>query len=51
MDAADVRAVVKNLGMEIYDVIWNLLELVDMAGVGLKAAFAKKATFNKDREW
>lgn len=51
MDAADVGAVVESLGMEIYDVIWNLLDLADMAGVDLEAAFAKKATLNKDREW
>lgn len=51
MDAAEVGAVAENLGMEIYDVIWNLLDLVDMAGVDLETAFAKKADLNMNREW
>ena len=50
MDAVDAETV-ENLGMEIYDVIWNLLDLAEMAGVDLEAAFAKKAALNEDREW
>jgi len=37
--------------MEIYDVIWKLLDLAEMAGVDLEAAFAKRAALNEDREW
>lgn len=52
MNAAEIEAVTENLGTEIYDVIWNLLDLAEMAGVDLEAAFfAKKAALNKDREW
>ena len=51
MSAAEIEAVTENLGMEIYDVIWNLLDLTMMAGVDLETAFAKKATLNKTREW
>jgi NTP pyrophosphatase (non-canonical NTP hydrolase) len=37
--------------MEIYDVVWNLLDLADMAGVDLEEAFGKKARLNESREW
>lgn len=38
--------------MELYDVIGNLLDLAEMAGVrDLEEAFHKKASLNQDREW
>ena len=51
MDEAEREATVKALGMEIYDVVWNLLDLADMAGVDLEEAFGKKARLNESREW
>jgi NTP pyrophosphatase (non-canonical NTP hydrolase) len=48
---AEEEAVVESLGMEIYDVLWNLLDLADMAGVNLEDAFNKKASLNVGREW
>jgi NTP pyrophosphatase (non-canonical NTP hydrolase) len=51
MDAASAEAVVESLGMEIYDVIWNLLDLAEMAGVDLEETFRKKASLNEGREW
>ena len=51
MDAAETEAVVESLGMEIYDVIWNLLDLAEMAGVDLEETFRKKASLNEGREW
>ncbi len=50
-EGADVEATVEALGMEIYDVVWNLLDLADMAGVDLEEAFGKKARLNESREW
>ena len=48
----DERASVEeNLGMEVYDVVWNLLDLADLAGVDLEDAFAEKARQNEVREW
>src|SRR3712207_1136557 len=32
-DPAQREAVVENIGMEIYDALWNLLDLAEMAGV------------------
>ncbi len=47
--AAGVEPVAEALGMEIYDVIWNLL---DLAGVkNLEETFYKKASLNEGREW
>ena len=46
MDEAELEATVKALGMEIYDEVWNLL---DMAGVNLQEAFGEKARLNEGR--
>ena len=51
MSAAEIETVRENLGMEIYDVMWNLCDLADMAGVDLEEAFAKKAGLNEGRVW
>ena len=39
------------LGMEIYDVVWNLCDLANILEVDLEAAFEKKAAQNRDRLW
>jgi NTP pyrophosphatase (non-canonical NTP hydrolase) len=41
----------ETLGLEIYDVVWNLFDLADLAGVDLEEAFARKVAFNRDRTW
>ena len=51
MNAAEIETITENLGMEIYDVMWNLVDLADMAGVDLEEAFARKAGLNEGREW
>jgi NTP pyrophosphatase (non-canonical NTP hydrolase) len=51
MSAEEVAAVKDDLGMEIYDVLLNLLDLAEMAGVDLETAFARKAERNMDRQW
>ena len=51
MEAAETKAVVENLGMQIYDVIWNLLDLADMVGIDLEEAFKRKASLNEGRRW
>ena len=51
-NAAGAESAEEALGMEIYDVIWNLLDLAEMAGVrDLEEAFHRKASLNEDREW
>ena len=51
LGATEREAVVEALGMEIYDAIWNLLDLAEMAGVEVEEAFRKKAYLNDGREW
>lgn len=52
MSAASAESAEEALGMEIYDVIWNLLDLAEMAGVrNLEETFYKKASLNEHREW
>jgi NTP pyrophosphatase (non-canonical NTP hydrolase) len=51
LSAGEAKTARENLGMEIYDVIWNLLDLAEMAGVDLEEAFRKKAGLNEGREW
>jgi NTP pyrophosphatase (non-canonical NTP hydrolase) len=51
MSTGEIQAVKKNLGMEIYDVMWNLVDLADMAGVDLESTFQEKASLNQGREW
>jgi NTP pyrophosphatase (non-canonical NTP hydrolase) len=41
----------ENLGMEIYDVIWNLLELANQLDIDVEEAARNKIEINKDRVW
>ncbi len=51
MSATERAFVVENLGMEIYDAIWNLCDLTDLAGIDLERASATKAEPDVSREW
>lgn len=39
------------LGMEIYDVVWNLCDLANMLEIDLEKAFNKKIIINQGRQW
>ena len=39
------------LGLEIYDAVWNLCDLAKMVGIDLEAAFEKKVEINRGRKW
>ena len=39
----------ENLGMEIYDVVWNLCDLANMFDIDLEDAFGKKVEVNNKR--
>jgi NTP pyrophosphatase (non-canonical NTP hydrolase) len=41
----------ERLGMEIYDVVWNLCDLANILQVDLEGAFAKKVALNRKRTW
>jgi NTP pyrophosphatase (non-canonical NTP hydrolase) len=50
-DPADQAATRTRLGLEMYDVVWNLCDLANIAGVDLEAAFAAKHAINAQRTW
>jgi NTP pyrophosphatase (non-canonical NTP hydrolase) len=50
-DQASADAIKTDLGMEMYDVIWNVCDLANLLGIDLEAAFAAKIEFNKTRKW
>ncbi|MDR6553160.1 MazG-like family protein [Paenibacillus qinlingensis] len=41
----------KNLGLEMYDVVWNICDLANKLEINLEKAFAMKMEINKDRTW
>ena len=47
----DMAALKEQLGMEIYDVIWNAVDLANICGIDLEQAFARKSEINKGRTW
>ena len=48
---ADQEATRIRLGLEMYDVVWNLCDLANIAGVDLESAFAAKHSINSKRNW
>jgi NTP pyrophosphatase (non-canonical NTP hydrolase) len=45
----DAEKAKESLGMEIYDVVWNLCDLANMLEIDLEKSFAKKMRINKGR--
>lgn len=39
------------LGLELYDLIWNAVDLANLLDIDLEAAFEEKIAFNAQREW
>jgi NTP pyrophosphatase (non-canonical NTP hydrolase) len=50
-DQANADAIKAALGMEMYDVIWNLCDLANMLSIDLETSFAAKIAINKTRKW
>ena len=50
-EQANADAIKADLGMEMYDVIWNICDLANMFGIDLEASFAAKIEINKTRKW
>lgn len=47
-DLNDIR---ERIGLEIYDLIWNAVDLANMLDIDLEGAFEKKIAINKNRHW
>ena len=41
----------KRIGLEIYDVIWNAVDLANMLDIDLEASFKEKTAINEKRNW
>ncbi|PER51868.1 pyrophosphatase [Bacillus thuringiensis] len=41
----------KEIGLEIFDVIWNVCDLANKLNIDLEKAFEEKMRINKKREW
>jgi NTP pyrophosphatase (non-canonical NTP hydrolase) len=50
-DQASADAIKADLGLEMYDVIWNICDLANLLGIDLETAFAAKIEINKTRKW
>ena len=50
-DQAKTDVIKADLGMEMYDVIWNICDLANLLQIDLEQAFAAKIEINKHRVW
>lgn len=41
----------ENLGHEMFDVVWNLMDLANKLGIDLNQAFEAKMAINDKRSW
>ncbi|MEO7911003.1 MAG: MazG nucleotide pyrophosphohydrolase domain-containing protein [Roseiflexaceae bacterium] len=51
VDQANADTIKADLGMEMYDVIWNICDLANMLDIDLETSFAAKIEINKTRKW
>ena len=40
-----------SVGMEMYDVVWNICDLANKLGIDLQYSFDRKAQLNEQRDW
>jgi len=41
----------REIGLEMFDVIWNVCDLANKLGINLEEAFREKMEINRGREW
>lgn len=47
----DSDRILDSIGMEMYDVVWNICDLANKLGIDLQHSFDRKAQLNKQRDW
>ncbi len=47
----DIDAIKERLGLELYDVIWNAVDLANLLEIDLETAFQQKNAYNDTRTW
>ncbi|MET3695844.1 MazG-like nucleotide pyrophosphohydrolase family protein [Bacillus oleivorans] len=50
-DTEKMNKLKEKLGLELYDVVWNVIELANKLDIDLEDAFRKKREINKHRQW
>lgn len=50
-ESEKIEEVKHKIGLEMYDVIWNLCDLANKLGIDLEEASARKIEFNQTRTW
>jgi NTP pyrophosphatase (non-canonical NTP hydrolase) len=49
--SVDIAEVKEKLGLEVYDVVWNVCDLANRLHIDLDQAFTQKAAVNRARKW
>jgi NTP pyrophosphatase (non-canonical NTP hydrolase) len=47
----DLATIKRNIGHEMYDIVWNLCDLANQLEIDLERAFAEKQAINGERRW
>lgn len=47
----DQEIIKRNIGHELFDVIWNIFDLSNRLNIDLEVAFKEKMIVNENREW
>ncbi len=50
-DPDQVQEIKERLGLEMFDVVWNVVDLANKLGINLEEAFNQKIEINKHRKW
>lgn len=50
-EATNMEEIKRNIGYEMYDVVWNICELANKLGIDLEQAFQEKSHINEQRTW
>ena len=49
--STEITEIKRNIGHEMYDIVWNLCELANQLEIDLERAFAEKQAINARRHW
>ena len=49
--ADELTTIKRNIGHEMYDIVWNLCDLANQLGIDLETVFREKRAINAERRW
>jgi NTP pyrophosphatase (non-canonical NTP hydrolase) len=50
-DHEHIEVIKDRLGLEMYDIVWNICELANKLNIDLEKSFTKKMEINQKRTW